>query len=211
MAIALAGTCALGCLRGEAKSAVSGTATLSSGRADPCRGLAFDADDPDPRCVHHGVGTQAPVPAGLRVALASAPMVRSGYDAGFVIEMTNVSNEPIALDLDDSCGTFEGQASNPELNSFESDCFGMCAGGPDPHVLRVSLEPGGVVRKKVKFFAVQTRVMLDAHEECVTKTTGGLPPGQYDLRVTLPWTDPIDDQPTVTRPKVLEAKLSVVP
>jgi hypothetical protein len=85
----------------------------------------------------------------------------------------------------------------------------MCAGGAEPHVLRVTLEPGGVIRKRVRFFAVQTRVMLDSHEECVTRTTGGLPPGAYDLRVTLPWTDPIPDDPTVTRPKVLEAQLTV--
>ena len=192
---------------------VDGAATLSSGIADPCRGALFDADNADPRCLHHGVGTAGARAAGAsRVALASTPVVRSGYDGGFVVEMTNVTSEPLALDLDDSCGTFEGQASSPELNSFESDCFGMCAGGPDPHVLRVSLEPGGVVRKKVRFYAVQTRVMLDSHEECVDpKTVGALPPGPYDLRVTLPWTDPIPDDPEVTRPRVLTAQLTVTP
>ena len=47
------------------------------------------------------------------------PIARSGYDAGLVVEMTNTSNEPIALDVDDSCGTFEAQASNASTNSFE--------------------------------------------------------------------------------------------
>jgi hypothetical protein len=190
---------------------VNGAATLSSGTADPCRGARFDADLPDPRCVHHSVGTQSPAPSGLRVAFASSPVARSGYDAGLVLEMTNDSRAPLALDVEETCGTFEAQASNPGSNSFESDCFGACGGGPEPHVLRVTLEPGGVVRKKVKFYAVQTRIQLNEREDCVTKTVGALPPGAYDLRVTLPWTDPIADDPTVTRPRVLTAQLTVTP
>ena len=171
----------------------------------------FDADAADPRCVHHSVGTQAPAPAGLRFALATSAVARSVYDAGLVLEMTNDSPDPLPLEVDDSCGTFEAQASNGTANSFESDCFGACAGSPDPHVLRVTLEPGGVVRKKVKFYAVQTRVVFDEKDECVTRTTGGLPPGAYDLRVTLPWTDPLPDDPTVTRPRVLAAALTITP
>ena len=199
-----------GCLGGR-RAAVSGTATLTSGAADPCRGSIFDADNADPRCLHHSLGTQAPAPASLRVALASAPVARSGFDAGLMVEMTNVSDEPLSLEVDDSCGTFEAQASNPTTNSFESDCFGMCGGGPEPHLLRVMLEPGGVVRKKVHFYAVQTRIQLDNHEECVARTVGALPPGAYDLRVTLPWTDPIPEDPAITRPRVLTAQLTVTP
>jgi hypothetical protein len=197
-----------GCLRPQAVP-VNGNATLFSGTADPCRGMKFDADNPDLHCIHHSSGEHLPAPDGLRIALAAAPVARSGYDAGLVVEMTNTTAAPLAVDVDDSCGTFEGQASNASSNSFESDCFGVCAGETEPRVVRVMLEPGGVVTKRVKFFAVQTRVVLDSHEECVTKTVGGLPPGAYDLRVTLPWTDPIPDKPTVTRPRVLEAQLTV--
>jgi hypothetical protein len=208
----LAGTCILaGCLGGSRRLPVNGSATLTSAATDPCRGPFFDADQADPRCVHHSLGTQAPAPAGLRVALASAPVARSGLDAGLVLEMTNASDAPLPLEVDDSCGTFEAQASNPTTSSFESDCFGVCGGSPDPHVLRVTLEPGGVVRKRVKFYAVQTRILLDDNEECVEKTVGGLPPGSYDLRVTLPWTDPIPEDPAVTRPRVLTSLLTVTP
>lgn len=203
----LAASCAfVACLH---RPAVDGTATLSSGSADPCRGALFDADSADPRCFHHSVGVQSPAPSALHVALASSPVARSGYDAGLVLEMTNASSEPLPLDVEDVCGTFEAQASNASANSFESDCFGACEGGPEPHVLRVTLEPGGVVRKKVRFYAVQTRIQLDNHDECVTKTVGALPPGSYDLRVTLPWTDPVPEDPTVTRPRVITAQLTV--
>lgn len=190
---------------------VTGTATLTSGIANPCRGLGFDADNADERCLHHGTGAQTAAPEGLRIAFVGAAIARSGFDAGLVVEMTNTSNEPMALDVDDSCGTFEAQASNASMNSYESECFGMCGNGPEPHVLRVTLEPGGVVRKKVKFYAVQTRIMLDQHEECVERTLGGLPPGDYDLRVTLPWLDPVPDHPEVVRPRVLDGRLTVNP
>jgi hypothetical protein len=200
----------VGCL-GWHHNAVNGTTTLSSGTADPCRGSLFDADGADPRCLHHSDGVQAPVPSALRLAFAGSPVARSGYDARLVLEMTNTSNEPLALEMEDACGTFEAQASNPLALSFEADCLGICAGGPEPHVLRVTLEPGGIVRKKVKFYAVQTRLQMDDREGCVTKTVGALPPGAYDLRVTLPWTDPVPGDPTVTRPRVLTAQLTVTP
>ncbi len=190
---------------------MNGTATLSSGTADPCRGSLFDADRADARCVHHSTGAQVAAPAGLQVSLVGSPVARSGYDAGLVLELRNASNEPLPLDLDDSCGTFEAQASNETASSFESDCLGACDSGPEPRVLRFTLEPGGVVRKKVKFFAVQTRIQMNDREECATRTTGALPPGSYDLRVTLPWTDPIPEQPEVTRPRVLTAQLRVTP
>jgi hypothetical protein len=128
-----------------------------------------------------------------------------------ILEMRNVSAEPLLVDVQDACGTFEATASSPEATSFETDCFGLCGGGPEPHLLRVTLEPGGVIHKHVKFFAVMTRVVLNDHEECTERTMGGLPPGRYDLRITLPWTDPIPDDPAATRPRVVEAALTVTP
>jgi hypothetical protein len=198
-----------GCARGVPVNA----ATLSSGTAagDACRGMAFDADAADPRCLHHGVIEHTPPASALRVGFASAPVARSGYDAGLVLQMQNATDEPLLLDVDDACGTFEAQASNAAANSFESDCFGACGRGPEPHVLRVTLEPGGVIRKRVKFFAVQTRLVADDREECVTRTIGGLPPGAYSLQVTLPWTDAIPGDPAVSRPRVIEAPLTVTP
>jgi hypothetical protein len=188
---------------------VTSTTTLTSATAAVCHGRAFDADDADPACLHHGVGALTPPPSALKVSLVTPPTVRAGYDAGLVVEMQNVSSAPLTLDVDDSCGTFEGIASNDKTTSFESDCIGMCANASEPHVLRVTLDPGGVVRKKVKFVAVETRIMTDDHGTCGRHTTGALPPGSYDLRVTLPWTDQVEEDPSVSRPRVLESKLTI--
>jgi len=204
LAVASLGGCA------STKPATS-EASLTSATIDPCRGTSFDADQADPRCLHHGVGELTPSPQALSVSLAAPAIVRSGYDAGLLLELRNVSTVPIALDVDDSCGTFEATASNDKDSSFETDCLGMCGHRPEPHVLRVTLEPGGVVRKHVKFFAVQTRVVLDEHQECTERATGGLPPGDYTLRVTLPWTDALPEHPEVSRPRVFESSLHVTP
>ena len=85
--------------------------------------------------------------------------MRSGYDAGLVVEMRNVSNEPLPLDVDDSCGTFDAVASNDKTTSFETDCFGMCAGGPEPHVLRVSrhIGAGPIWKDDAEFVPAETR------------------------------------------------------
>jgi len=196
-----------------ASAPITGAATLSSGFATSCRGAAFDADRADPVCLHHGATVNTPPPSALRVTLVSSPVVRSGYDAGLTLEMKNVTSEPLPVDVEDACGTFAAQASNAATNSFETDCFGVCGGGsdPEPHVLRVVLDPGGVIRKHVKFYAVMTRVVMNDHEECAERTMGALPPGAYDLRVTLPWTDPLPSDPAVTRPRVVESKLTVTP
>jgi hypothetical protein len=186
-------------------------AKLTSGTVDHCRGASFDADHADERCLHHGVGQLTPPPSALQVSLAAPAQVRSGYDAGLTLEMRNVSAEPLELDVDDACGTFEATASNENSNSFETDCFDLCGRGPEPHVLRVTLEPNGVVKKHVKFYAVETRIIQDEHQECVEKTTGGLPPGNYALRITLPWTDAVAEHPEVARPRVFEASLQVTP
>jgi hypothetical protein len=205
------GFCALIALGACAKPPTTDAAKLTSGSFDHCRGSSFDADNADPRCLHHGVGQLTPPPDQLRVSLAAPASVRSGYDAGLVLEMRNVSQEPLALDVDDSCGTFEATAANDKDTSYETDCFDVCGSGPEPHVLRVTLEPGGVVRKHVKFYAVETRVVQNEHQECVQRTTGGLPPGDYALRVTLPWTDAVAEHPEVSRPRVFEASLQVTP
>jgi hypothetical protein len=186
-------------------------ASVTSATIDHCRGVWFDADHADPRCLHHGAGERTPAPDALSVSLAAPAVARSGYDAGLVLELRNVSALPLALDVEDSCGTFEATASNDSNSSFETDCLGMCGRGPEPHVLRVTLDPNGVVEKRVRFYAVQTRVVMDEHEECVERTTGALPPGDYALRVTLPWTDALAEHPEVSRPRVFEASLHVTP
>ena len=191
---------------------MTGTATLSSAAVvDACRGALFDADNADPRCLHHGLAAATPPPSALKVGLVSSATARSGYDAGLVLEMKNVTGDALTVDVEDACGTFEAQASNAQATSYESDCFGVCTGGGEPHVLRVTLEPGGTIHKKVKFYAVLTRVMLGEHEECAERAMGPLPPGDYDLRITLPWTDPVPEDPGVNRPRVVESKLTVTP
>jgi hypothetical protein len=119
-----------------------------------------------------------------------------------------VSGAPLPLDVDDSCLTFTGQAENGSARSFDSECGGLC--GSSPTMLRVTLEPGGVVRKRVDFEAVMRSVKGD---ECTERVLGPLPPGRYTLTVFLPWTDPkpIPGNADARDSRVLEAPLVVDP
>jgi hypothetical protein len=54
-------------------------------------------------------------------------------------------------------------------------------------MLRVTLEPGGVVHKKVSLTASMRRV---AGDDCKEEALGPLPPGRYTMKIVLPWTDP---------------------
>jgi hypothetical protein len=97
---------------------------LSSGATDSCKGAQFDADDPDPRCLHHHPSDDAaPAEGALKVAVHADSVAKSGRDAVLVVEMRNVSGAPLPLDVDSACA-WETTATDGEHNSLESDCDG---------------------------------------------------------------------------------------
>lgn len=176
---------------------------------DPCRGHEFDFDQPPPACVRPHAELTAPAAGALSVATVPSPAhVRSGQTGTIVVEMRNVSGAPLTFDLDDSCLAFTAQAENASARSFDSECGGLC--GASPTMLRVTLEPGGVVRKHVDFEAVMRSVKGD---ECTERVLGPLPPGRYTMHVFLPWTDPkpIPGNAEARASRVLEAPLVVDP
>jgi (2Fe-2S) ferredoxin len=111
--------------------------------------------------------------------------VKSGTTGAIALEMRNVSGAPLTLDVDDSCLAFTAEAENAAAQSLDSECGGLCGSGPT--MLRVTLEPNGVLRRRVDFEAVMHSVKGDA---CTERVLGPLPPGSYTLRIFLPWTDP---------------------
>lgn len=198
----------IGCAAPAPSSTVP--ASVTSSKTEPCRGIAFDADNPDPRCLvpHHEIKN---VPAdALRLRLTQSATIRSGQQAQFVLEMQNASGRPLPLEIDDSCGAFEAEASNEKATTFESECGGLCGGGPDAKILRVTLEPGGAIRKKVSLTATMRRVVAKG-DECTERVTGALPPGTYTLQIPLPWSEPMRDNPGSMAARIFSAPLVVTP
>lgn len=158
--------------------------------------------------IPHAELTTPPVGA-LAVATVPSPAhVRSGQTGAIVVEMRNVSGAPLTLDVDDSCLAFTAEAENAGARSLDTECGGLC--GSAPTMLRVTLDPGGVVRKRVDFEAIMRSVKGDA---CTERVLGPLPAGQYTLRVFLPWTDPkpIPGNADARASRVLETSLMVDP
>jgi hypothetical protein len=172
--------------------------TLSSGATESCRGGQFDADDPDPRCLHHHVSeTAPPASSALKVTVHADSVAKAGHEADLVVEMRNVTAAPLAVDVDSSCAWL-ATATDGEHNSLESDCKDECEHGTEPNVLHVTLDPDGVVVKKVRFYAVQTRGIENDHDQCEHHSAGALPPGRYTVSVHLPWSGSADVPLTVT-------------
>lgn len=168
---------------------------------ESCRGQAFDFEDRDVRCVIPYGDFVAPPAQSLAIRTVPSPVViRSGEERDLTLELRNVSGAPLVVDLDDSCLAFEAVATNATATSFESECGGLC--GTPTQKLRVTLEPNGVIRKNVRFAAVIRKVTGD---RCENKVHGPLPPGEYRLEVTLPWSD------AERGPRKFEGALRVVP
>src|SRR5690242_17239610 len=85
--------------------------TLSSATAEPCRGAQFDADDPDPRCLRNHASAPTPSAKALHVSLHADSVAKSGHEAVLVLEMRNVSGDPLELDVDGACA-FDAVATN---------------------------------------------------------------------------------------------------
>jgi hypothetical protein len=187
-ALAVAALGLVACDRADAPPPRVAAASLSSGViVDACRGAQFDADEVDARCLHHRPNESPPAASALKVAVHADSVAKSGNESTLVVEMRNVSGDPLVVDVDNACG-FEVVASNDQATSYESECTLECVRGPEPRVARVQLEPDGVIVKKLRFWAIQKRVMSDGHR-CTDKSLGTLPPGRYQVKVALPWSD----------------------
>ena len=175
-----------------------------------CTGKQFDADDPDPRCLRHRAGEAAPDPKALAVTVHADSIAKSGHETDLVVEMRNASGKPLTLDVDPAC-SFEPTATDGTNQSFETDCGGICGSTGEPNVLHVTLDPDGVVVKRVRFFATQTRVVVGPHGDCEEHAVGALPPGRYKVTVSLPWAYPSSEAPGRLDARMVDVPLTITP
>jgi len=163
---------------------------------DPCDGIPFDADDPDPRCLRHTPSAPAPPAEAIALSIRGETVVRTGEAASVVVELRNTSDAPVTLDVDTECA-FDAVARGGEGGD---DCVRPCARGVEPRIVHVRLEPEGVVVKRARFYAVDVRTLED-HDRCATRTLGVLLPGAYTARVHVwPAADRVVDAPVQVLP-----------
>jgi hypothetical protein len=149
----------------------------------------------------------SPAATEVRISLLEPPpTVTSGASATFTVQIANVSGRVLPIDLFFGCGAFVPEASNTTARTFESDCGGICGHGD---ILRLELEPGGVIRKRA---TLQLAMRKIEGGSCAERALGPLPPGRYTLEVPLPWTDPspIPGNPDARSSRVFAAPITVV-
>jgi hypothetical protein len=150
----------------------------------------------------------APPVGALKLRVVEPATIRSGAQATFTVEMQNVTRARLTVDFLEGCLNWDTQADDGKHATFDSECGGLC--GTEPEMLRVTLEPGGVVRKKVSLSATMRRV---AGDDCKEQSLGPLPAGRYTMKVGLPWTDPkpIPGNDRARASRVFETSLVVTP
>jgi len=151
-----------------------------------CVGVAFDAEIRDARCIIPYDELDPPPPNSLSYQLTDPPaVVKSGGSATIEVEIKNISNAPVAISLDGP-GGFTAEAVNAKGSSLEAFCSFVYA--PPKDMFQVTLTPGGTVRRKFDFEAIRRRIG-SKKGPCVEAREGSIAPGEYSLRVRLPWGD----------------------
>lgn len=143
--------------------------------ADPCRGRSFDLDALPKACASREAYR---APASLVATLAADGPVAPGGEVAVTLTVTNPSKEDAELVVSSSCAFLELQAfkGNVRADYVNPSCgFGRGCGRA---TYRLTLEPGGVIVKHLRYRArVQT-----FGQDCTSKESP-LPPGSYVLRL----------------------------
>jgi hypothetical protein len=109
--------------------------------------------------------------------------VRAGATVGVRVVLTNATGDLLPIDVHSGCALFEIGAydgAGARRDYVVHDCgFGRGCGGP---TLRLWLEPGGTVTKRLSFTARVTQV--SGASGCRDADGGRLPPGRYSLRAS---------------------------
>lgn len=106
--------------------------------------------------------------------------VRSGEKLETQLVLTNTTQRPVLVDIPEHmCLDVNAYAHGTRQDFVFEDCrFGsLCSKLP----YRVVLDPGGAIYANVPFVAWVTRATPATH--CDKVVAGGLPPGNYELRV----------------------------
>ncbi|HEY7373292.1 MAG TPA: hypothetical protein VIF57_14105 [Polyangia bacterium] len=159
-----------------------------------CVGSSLDLDTifAGKACDVPGVPQPAPAPAALAVELAPKRLsVTAGKTARVTVSFRNLTDAPLPLDLDMSCGleaVFETALYRGARRAdLPQDCgIGRACGR---RTVRVTLAPRGVARVHVPVSA--TAAVID--ETCMPKGRKPIAPGGYDLVVSLPLEDRVAD------------------
>lgn len=176
---------------------------------DPCTVTQADLDAPDERCMVRYDDRSHPAPDRLLYRIAEVPpLLTTGTERAFTLELLNETGEPIVVPVPAGCRAWEVTAFDERTSTFDSECGGLCTNPAS--MARYTLLPGGVLRKRVPLSATRRRV---SGPRCEEQDLGPLPPGNYTMRVLLPWLDPAPtpDAPDARDHRLIDVPIEVTP
>ncbi len=174
-------------------SSPAAAVSSASAPSDPCRGKDLDADQLAEQCRHDEPAEPRPKDDGLRIELqVPAQGIASAGSGVAVVSFGNVSPGSLVLKLDGICGepyevSILGADGRRVDIENEMGGLGLCDTVPG---IRVELEPGGVLRKRLEVSG-RARRWVPTHPERKKSPLrlgpgSPIPPGEYTLQVRLP-------------------------
>ncbi len=182
-----------------------------------CRGSDLDIDDLAASCAVHEAPRSLSV-TGLLVELVPSQIdVESGGETAIAVQMLNATTRPLTLDLVIGCDDFEistyaGEGRTRVDVSPTAACSGPDVGCRRGDPLRVTLEVGGRLRKRLTF-AARVHTYGKWRGACVREEGSSLAPGRYVARVRLPLPADASSAPPEDRPRSrsVEARVNITP
>jgi hypothetical protein len=175
-----------------------------------CLGSSLDLDKIFAAKVCDVPGVPQPPPAPALLAVEVAPRrlsLAAGKTARLAISFRNLTDAPLPLDLDMSCGLEDVFETALYRGAKRADLPQDCGigRGCGRRTVRVTLAPRGVARVHVPVSA--TAAVID--ETCTPKGRKPIASGSYDLVVSLPLEDRVADSNEV-RTRTARGRLTVV-
>jgi hypothetical protein len=176
-------------------SGAAGPSTSPASASDPCQGSDLVLADVLAHCRVDEPYGGPPDPHALR-ADADPVTVTSGATAQVTLTFENSTSAPLEVWMDQPSSSFEaslwrGHTRVDARTGARGEASPTCTG--DCRAVRVVLLPGGYLRGAVDVSAraqvMAVEPMDGVLEQIVPHDAGPLAPGEYQLAVSLPWSD----------------------
>lgn len=194
------------------------TTTTTRGPTDPCDGADLSLGEAAIHCRIQDPAADPP-PAETVVVAITSRTLESGQDAVLDVAFRNAGTSAIDLDFQGALhfdtSIWQGDHRIDErwqISGLAGGSIG-CRAGADCRTVRVRLASDGTL---VASLPIATRIAVlrdGAARGTIERTDAGpIPPGDYEVRVLLPWSDPVPGSTTAARtPRILRAPITITP
>jgi hypothetical protein len=209
---------------GLGASACGGASAAGAGGAsstvevahDPCDGADLSLGEAAEHCRVEGEVDAPPGGDAVEVVIATRALA-SGVDSIAHVTFRNTTADAIELSFPGSLRFESSLWSGERRVDTQIEMSGLavgavgCRAGADCRVVRVRLAPGGTLTASLPMSGRVVVLRDGASAGSLERSDGGaIPPGEYELRVMLPWMDAVEGTTTGARtPRIVRGPLTI--